>query len=124
MASAKLASLRDAQLAQPQFHAEGGFLRSAALADLTNTAAHCTTLTSTEEFALLASVVLSISTFAAAGRANKRVASAGGLAASCSARCRRQPIWQSGPPGSERSGIRFGYPACLTQLAHLVGVNC
>ena len=55
------------------------FLKGAALADLIGTAAHYTVLTSTGDFFLLAAVVLPISMLAAVGRADKRVASAGGF---------------------------------------------
>ena len=55
------------------------FLQGAALADLIGTVAHYTILTSTGDFFLLAAVVLPISMLAAVGRADKRVASAGGF---------------------------------------------
>ncbi len=55
------------------------FLKGAALADLIGTVAHYTVLTSTGDFFLLASVVLPISMFCAAGRADTRAASAGGF---------------------------------------------
>ncbi len=55
------------------------FLKGAALADLIANVAHYTVLTSTGDFLLLASVVLPISMLAAVGRADARVASAGGF---------------------------------------------